>query len=187
MTRANEYMIRRSPKKGHDFFETPPVAVEMLLDAEDLPGPVWEPACGRGAISGVLRGRGLMVHSTDVVDRGFGRGGVDFLERPRVRFKFRSIITNPPYNAAYDFALAALSYRPQKLALLLRMTWLETEKRARMFEGTRLSRVWIHSDRISMSRKHETGRGGFVPYAWFVWERGHRGPPRLGFLTRKKT
>jgi hypothetical protein len=38
-----------------DLYETPPEAVIALLRAEQLPDVIWECACGRGAITRVLR------------------------------------------------------------------------------------------------------------------------------------
>jgi hypothetical protein len=68
----------RSRRKD-DFHETPSVAVEALLSVETFTGPIWEPACGRGAISEVLIEHGHDVISTDLVDRGYGTGRTDFL------------------------------------------------------------------------------------------------------------
>jgi hypothetical protein len=41
-------------ERGDDLYETPAVAVTALLERETLPSVVWEPACGPGAIVGVL-------------------------------------------------------------------------------------------------------------------------------------
>ena len=68
-------------ERGLDLYETPAPAVRALLDVEALSGPIWEPACGPGAIVGVLRAAGHRVIATDVVDYGCpdAAGGVDFL------------------------------------------------------------------------------------------------------------
>ena len=41
--------------RGDDLYETPSEAVLALLEVEDLPDSIWEPACGPGAIVRVLR------------------------------------------------------------------------------------------------------------------------------------
>lgn len=176
------------------FYVTPPVATRRLLDAEPIAGPAWEPACGDGAISEVLRERGLRVHSADLHDRGYGRGGVDFLERPRVRFRFRTIVANPPFSRAQAFAEAALSYASaEKVVLLARLLWLEGKKRREFFLDTRLTHVWVHSSRVNVARRGQDwgdgGEGGMIAFAWFVWDRGDRGPtaavrwpPTIGWL-----
>ena len=66
-----------------DFYPTPPQAVLPLLPHLELIGntqyDVWECACGDGAISKVLEENGLNVRSTDLIDRGYGDYGIDFL------------------------------------------------------------------------------------------------------------
>ena len=82
-------------RRTDDFHETPRVAVEALLSVETFTGPIWEPACGAGAISEVLIEHGHDVISTDLVDRGYGTGRIDFLLEWQPRAP--NVITNPPY------------------------------------------------------------------------------------------
>ena len=91
-------------RADHDFYPTPPEAVRALLSVETFDGPIWEPACGDGAISKELERFGHEVHSTDLIDRGYGDTGHDFLnpitvarvmlEHPRLKH----VVTNPPYS-----------------------------------------------------------------------------------------
>src|SRR5262249_43976971 len=80
-----------------DFYATPPEATRALLSVEEFDGSIWEPACGNGAISDILVEAGHRVVSTDLIDRGYGAPGVDFLCEAQPRAKH--IITNPPYGA----------------------------------------------------------------------------------------
>jgi len=77
-----------------EFYPTPPEATLALLSAETFDGSVWEPACGQGHISKVLAGAGIEVVSTDLVQRDYGTGDVDFLRETVSRAKH--IVTNPP-------------------------------------------------------------------------------------------
>src|SRR5882757_893058 len=87
---------RIHPKRAAlDFYPTPPEATRALLSVEQFGGSIWEPACGDGAISSVLTDAGHFVISTDLIDRGYGDGGVDFLSETAPRAKH--IVTNPPY------------------------------------------------------------------------------------------
>ncbi len=169
-----------------DFYKTPPVATERFLDHEQVQGPCWEPACGDGAISKVLESRGVEVRSTDLYDHGYGTSGVDFLTCERPDFDFRTIITNPPFKHARAFAERALSFEADKTCLLMRLLWLEGSKRRSFFADTRLTRVWVHSSRVNVARRGQDwgdgGLGGMVAFAWYVWEKGHVGPPTLGWL-----
>jgi len=169
--------------RGDDFHETPRVAIEALLKVEDFDGPVWEPACGYGAISKVLEAHGIPVVSTDLVERGYGQGRIDFLMEMGPRAP--NIITNPPFKLAAEFACKAASFSPAKVALLCRLGWLEGKSRRLMFMRTGLARVWVFSGRLPMM--HRVGWAGkestsAIAFAWFVWDRDHYGPPELGWL-----
>ena len=75
-------MLIRHPNsaRGNDLYETPEVATLSLLALEPLPPTILEPACGRGAISKVLRRAGHTVLENDIVDYGQGQDSVqDFL------------------------------------------------------------------------------------------------------------
>lgn len=53
--------------------------MELLCDIEKFSNKVWECACGEGHLSKVLKNRGYEVLSTDLIDRGYGIGNIDFL------------------------------------------------------------------------------------------------------------
>ena len=73
-------------REGDDFYATDPKAIDILLDYEEvsLPRRVWEPSCGTGCLSERLRERGFEVVSTDLIDRGYGKGGVNFFAQQQV-------------------------------------------------------------------------------------------------------
>lgn len=66
-------------RQKYDYYATDPIAAEHLLQLEDFSNDIWEPACGEGHLSKVFLARGYNVKSTDLIDRGFGDGGIDFL------------------------------------------------------------------------------------------------------------
>ncbi|MFN7339993.1 MAG: class I SAM-dependent methyltransferase [Opitutia bacterium] len=170
-------------REKDDFYPTPPAGTRALLSVETFEGKIWEPACGDGALSNVLLDAGYEVTSTDLIDRGYGEHGVDFLMEAQPRAP--NIITNPPFKHADEFALKALSLTTGKVALLCRLAWLEGKKRRQMFESTPLARVWVFSGRLGMQRARQPSKGetGMIAFAWFVWEHGHKGPPTLGWVT----
>ena len=100
--------------RGHDFYATPPEAVHSLIAIERKWFPdcrvIWEPACGDGAISKVLESYHYDVVSTDLVDRGYGEGGRDFLTCASLVNS--AIITNPPFKLAREFIDTALEHAP---------------------------------------------------------------------------
>lgn len=182
-------------RETHDFYPTWPAATRALLAVERFEGSIWEPACGDGAMSRELEGAGYRVISTDLIDRGFGQGGRDFLAEWSALAP--NIVTNPPFRWAAEFVDRALlltspehvgNIRRGKVALFLRLAFLEGQVRGAWFPTTPLARVWVMSRRVPMNRGKvaDTGLGGgVIAFAWFVWEHGHEGPPALGWLDWK--
>lgn len=170
-------------REKDDWYPTPPEGTRALLAVESFDGPIWEPACGDGAISKVLEAAGYDVESTDLVDRGYGDSRIDFLMEHRGMAP--NIVTNPPFKYIEHFVDKALDLTTGKVAMLARLAFLEGSKRRSMFETTPLARVWVFSRRLAISRAGEEWRskqGGMVAFAWFVWEHGHEGPPALGWI-----
>ena len=70
------------------------IAAEWLIQLEELNLNIWECACGSGHLGKVFENHGYNVKATDLVNRGYGQGGVDFLACEE---KFDGdIVTNPP-------------------------------------------------------------------------------------------
>jgi hypothetical protein len=173
-------------REPDDFYPTPPCATQALLAVERFTGAIWEPACGTGDMSRVLAAAGYDVVSTDLIDRGFGEGGRDFLCEwvPLAP----NIVTNPPFKWAVQFTERALQLTTGKVALFLRLAFLEGQDRGRWFPQTPLARVHIMSRRVPIQkgRLPEDGENsGPLAFAWFVWEHGHVGAPELRFLDWK--
>jgi hypothetical protein len=177
---------KQAPKheRGLDLYESPTEAVHALLEHEDVPRAVWEPACGPGAIVRVLRASGRAVHATDLGDWGCpdSIARVDFLMELRAPVGITAIVTNPPYMIANRFIHHACALVP-RVYMLLPLQFLEggqkSELRRQLLDGGDLARVLLFSKRLPMMHRHGwTGKRApsARPYAWFVWERGHQGP-----------
>jgi hypothetical protein len=156
--------------EGPDYFPTPEWATHALTASEKFEGSIWEPACGDGAMSRVLELTGCPVISTDLFDRGFGDPGVDFLTATRTE---DNIVTNPPYNSAEAFVKAGLLQSRRKVALLLRLAFVEGANRQRtIFAKTPPTRIWVFSERITFYPAGAVQKGsGTTAYAWFVWDK----------------
>lgn len=179
-------------KKGteraiYDDYPTPPEATRALLDREYFLGNVLEPACGYGHISKVLIKNGFNVTSSDITDKGFGSVR-DFFDIVEVNDDC-DIITNPPYYMAAEFIKHALELTEPhdgKVAMLLRLSFLETEKRNYLFSEYPLSNVYVFKKRLRYwDGKKFTKQGGQFCHAWFVWDWSNndvRTRPMLGWL-----
>jgi len=172
---------RSADLAGPDYFPTPRWATHALIDNENFDGDIWECACGDGAMAEVLSVTGNKIIATDLYPRGHGQAGHDFLA---ATCRVPNIVTNPPYNAAEAFVAQGLKLAEQKLALLLRLAFLEGTNRARtIFAPTPPSRVWVFSERITfyMSGARRSG-AGTTAYAWFVWDKSAPSETQLRWL-----
>ena len=169
--------------RAHDLYETPPVAVRALMDAEWLPHRIWEPACGPGAIVRELRAGGHTVTASDLVDYGCEgqTADADFLAATAAPDGVDCIVTNPPFKDAGAFVARALELCP-RVVMLLRLAFLESERRRPILENGTLARVHVFRNRLPMM--HRDGWEGpkttsTTAFAWFVWDRSHRGPTAM--------
>lgn len=171
-----------------DYYATDPEAVEALLSVERFDHYILEPACGGCHISKVLIDNGFDVESFDIVNRTslYQTGVRDFLEfNPKPR-NSRDIITNPPYKYAAEFAEHALdiSQETVKVAMFLKLTFLEGAKRKRLFDKYPPKKIYVFRNRIDCwkngIRPNKPSKA--VCYAWFVWEKGFMGLPKISWI-----
>lgn len=167
-------------REENDFYATDPKALEMLLDIESFSHNVWECACGAGHLSKVLEKRGYNVLSTDLIDRGFGQGGVDFLEQDQLFDG--DIITNPPYRIAKEFVEHAIERvtEGRKVAMFLKLQFLEGRARRELFDKYPPKTIYVSTGRISCYRngyvsKEQKNSNNAQAFAWFIWESGYKG------------
>ena len=161
---------RRLVPSESDFYPTPAWVTEALMECEYFDGKIWEPCCGDGAMSEVLKQK-YDVISTDLHDRGYGSGGIDFLQVEPCPFD--NIVTNPPFNIAEDIFHKAYSIATRKVALLLRLAFLEGGGRyLRIFDKHPPARLHVFSERVTMYPGGAKATGtGTTAYAWFVWDK----------------
>ncbi|WP_395672070.1 hypothetical protein [Inquilinus sp.] len=189
---APRYDLRKEPRRPRhrdDWYCERPQAVLKLLFVELIKGPALDPCCGRGNIPKMLRGAGIQCLGSDIRDRGFEGVVADFLDPGfRLPAGVRTIMYNPPFRNAQAFVQRALGLGVDKVCALLPLTFLEGGKRYRWYMEGGLVRVWVFSSRESMPPGDllEAGEiepeGGKKAFAWFVWERGWRGPWQGGWL-----
>jgi len=180
-------------RQEHDYYATEPKAVELLLVQECFSPYVWECACGGGHISEVLKAHGYKVKSSDLYDRGYdGTEIIDFLDVRKEDIDLdysRDIITNPPYKYAKEFVEHALdiSMDGVKVAMFLKLTFLESKSRKKLFDKYPPKIIYVSSSRLQCAKngdfeKYSKGVGTAVAYAWYVWEKGYTGDPHVKWI-----
>ena len=168
-------------RQTEDYYATEPKAMELLPEVERFNKDVWECACGEGHLSEVLKNNGYDVYSTDLIDRGYGDGIIDFLS-PNIQRWVGDIITNPPYKYAQQFIEKSLSIIPDKnkVAMFLKVQFLEGKARKKLFTKHPPKVIYVSSSRLlcaknAMFDRMRAGGGSAVAYAWYVWEKGYKG------------
>lgn len=139
---------------------------------------VWEPACGRGRMARVLQAAGYDVTASDLIDRGYGCGGVDFLTTRNLGAPV--IITNPPYGPLVEaFIRHAYALGAGYLALLVKADFFQAAgKAARHLLFSELPPTRIHP---LGWRLDWTGEGRPVMNCvWLVWDWAASTEPRTG-------
>ena len=178
-------------REENDFYATPPEATRALLEAETLDGIIWDPACGDGAICEVARNEyNRNVIFSDLHDRGYHFSAPkDFLAVTRTELNAWSelasvnIVTNPPFKLAAEFIEQALYLGVDKACFLLRLQFLEGQRRAPLLK--KLARVHVFSKRIPrMHNPNWTGKKttSLIAFAWFVYDRHYQGPTTLNWI-----
>lgn len=164
-------------RETNDYYATEPKATELLMSLETFCNDILEPSCGEGHISEVLKHYGYNVVSRDLINRGYGEIA-DFLSDDNKEWG-GDIITNPPYKYAQEFVEKALQIIPDchKVAMFLKVQFLEGKRRRAMFDIMPPKRIWVSSSRLkcAMNGKFEDMSSSAASYAWFIWEKGFCG------------
>jgi hypothetical protein len=155
-------------REKHDFYQTPHECTAALIRAEGarMPWTAWDPCCGEGDIAVVLQASGRVAISTDLVDRSYGRGGLDFLKLDVP--SAQTIVTNPPWSLAEAMVRHAARIGVDYLAFLLKTEWLNAQERSCLIDE-----VWCPAREYRLLWRPDFTRLGRPPMncSWFVFER----------------
>jgi hypothetical protein len=170
-----------TPDYGNrDYWPTPPAVTRELLMFYPPPRDkiILEAAAGDGHIVNVLSEAGYEVHACEVKEakkESLVKAGAsqiricDFLEVGPANNQCKTIITNPPFSLALEFAETAMRMEPDYLALLLPLTFLASKKRRAFNMAHPPTGLIVFSSRPSFT---SDGKGGVrLDLAWFVWQR----------------
>jgi hypothetical protein len=174
-----------------DFFPTPPWAAraggELIARLDPEARTAWEPACGAGHMAFGLKPYFEWVCASDIHWHGYqsAQGEADFLDPALEKHQVRDlmeaasgeacepdwIITNPPFASAAEFVRLGLQRARRGVAMLCRLSWIESAGRYPLFFGeTPLTVFAPFAERVPMTLgrwdpKASTATG----YAWFLW------------------
>jgi len=173
-------------RKPFDFYPTPTWAIEALLNmfppCKDI--EVVEPCAGNGAICKTLIKHNYKVHGVEIREEAreylsklplqsltIGNWlSIATLQDPNSNF---SIVTNPPFVLAFEFAKSVIQdMNLGYVALLLRLGFLASKRRHSFFKKYPPTDLLILSKRPSFTIDNLTDS---YDYGWFIWERGKTG------------
>lgn len=193
--------------KDLEAYETPAWCIDAILDVEILTQCVFDPCCGRVLMTEALfnHDNRYSVRMMDVKDWGlndpmlyalFGRGNFLNLSKDILQDIFDiyngefSIIMNPPFSKTCEFIEKSFELGARKILCFQKMSFREGFIRKKWFEDNPPARIWLCGDRATCWRMDipEEERKGNSPtaYAWFVWERGHKGTETLNTIWRDR-
>lgn len=160
-----------------EFFPTPPWAAraggEVIRRLDPDARVIWEPCCGQGHMAGPLS-EDFAVSATDIHAHGWaGQSAVIDFTAPDADcgIDVDWIVTNPPFTLAADFVRLGLQRARRGVALLCRLSLLESAARYPLFFGdTPLTALAPFFERVPMQLGVWDPKGSTATaYAWFVW------------------
>lgn len=177
--RVADIVVSGQDRAEHDFYATPPEAVKYLLNVEKFDTDIWECASGQNHIADVLKEYGYNVRTSDIVKRTPTTEQMDFLSCEEKNWE-GAIVSNPPFTLAKEFVEKSLSLvkNGQKVAMFLRLQFLDSLNRYELFKKCPPKRVHVFSRRVRCAKDGEFTHyksGGVQSNAWFVWEKGYQG------------
>ncbi|MEK6885288.1 MAG: NAD(P)-dependent oxidoreductase, partial [Nanoarchaeota archaeon] len=146
---------------------------------------VWEIACGGGHLGRVLEEHNILSRATDLYDHEYGEVGIDFLEQKNIWDG--DIITNPPYRFAQEFVEHSLELITDghKVAMLLKIQFLEGKKRGEMYKKYPPKTVYVWPGRISCAMNGDfesIQHGSPMMFCWMIWKKGYHSDPIIKWI-----
>lgn len=193
---GNERNANAADPSDVNLYQSPWVAIDVLLNHLAVGASVWEPALGPGAIGSRLIDHGRRLLASDLIDYSTdpttGEINVlweqisptvsDFLtmvRHPFGRKRVGAIITNPPYNKADQFISKALElarfHKIPVVAMLVRVNFMAGcgDARCKSLEEWKPSRQIIFSRRLPMMHRDDfegEEASSRLDTCWLIWE-----------------
>ena len=173
-------------RESNDYYATEPKAARLLMEVEQFAPYIWDCACGEGHLAKEFEKAGYHVYASDIINRGYGYQQ-DFLNCVAPPVAGFDIITNPPYSKAQEFVEHALeiSASGTKVAMFLKIQFLEGKARRKLFEKYPPKTVYVSSARLKCAMNgdfEKYAKSTAVCYAWYGWVKGFTGDPVIKWI-----
>jgi SAM-dependent methyltransferase len=181
---------RGGERRASDFYPTPiDLARRVVANLDSEPPRILEPSAGDGAFVVACRERwpGAEYWIAEPIAQKrnslFANHKFETLEdlAAHPNHSFDLIVGNPPYSLAESHVQLCLGLLAPggRLVFLLRLAFLESKKRASLWQESPLERVTVMHERPSFTAN---GKTDSCAYAVFCWRKGFVGKPALGWM-----
>ena len=175
-----------SSREENDFYSTDPRAVDLLLENEKFSKVIFECSCGNGAISERLILAGHIVISSDLIQRDYGIGGLDFLKYSGGISQ--DCIINPPFKLKREFIHTAMGMltKGHKLAVYLDIRTLAGIHSYLLFQQYRPAKILVFSKRLPCYKGGDLnimkGKSTKADFVWVIFYHDFKASTELFFI-----
>jgi len=176
----------KEEREKDDYYATDPVAGEWLLKLENLSDTIIDNSYGSGELMQSFKKAGKRIIGYDIVDRRKEGDDIEFHLQDWLTVESvekGDHVFNSPYKLGSEFVEHTLDIVEEgtKVCSFLKIQFLESKKRRKLFEKYPPKRIWVSSSRISCFKGGDMTKydSSAICYAWFVWEKGYKGYPEI--------
>lgn len=182
-------------RRAYDLYPTPlPFAKAALsgLDFSDVPREVIDPGAGSGVWGqAFFNSWGLAsIAGYEIRDiprpKNYNSWIVgDFLDQTIQNCSVDLVMGNPPYYIAEKIVWKSMDALKCGgwLVFMLRLSFLESKKRLKLWDVHPLKKVVVCANRPSFTKN---GKTNATAYAFYYWKKGYRGPTDLSWIYVEK-
>lgn len=164
----------------NDQYFTASEVTRLLTEKVDIKGIVFEPCAGNGDIAAQFSGRCFTndidsnLRKQDGSEHDYNSDATDSLvwQQWSKYNRIDWVVTNPPYNKAFDVLQHSWNNCTTGVAMLLRLSFLEpTKQRGQWLEenADQMCKIIPVNPRIRF--RQDTNGSDSVTVAWFVWRK----------------
>ena len=175
MRNKQGYDKNHKDRQKDDYYATPPEEVKNILRYEKLYGTILDNSCGEGHLIKPVKKQypDNKIIATDLIDRGYGEGRLNFLHPDYPYTDIDTIIMNPPFKFIREFVVKSLKIAKKKVILFSQLQFLESQNRYnKIFKNNKPERIYIYVDRIAcaINGNFEKAHDSSMTYSWIVWD-----------------
>lgn len=173
---ANRKSVDKRPKG--DFYETPVCMTEELVKTGVLDGvkTIWDPCCGKYAITKVLEKHGFNCFGNDIIY------GTDYLKEQYQHHE--CIVMNPPFSM-FDAFVKKAKQEADIVCAIGKVNFFGGHKRNITGLWDNLKSIYIFDRMIAFDkplRADNKVECGMLVSCWMIWDKNYKGKPEINVL-----